>query len=250
MMVEHRLDHLSRKRYRKFLIFQSSVSLLLLAASAFYLQMVSSGYVFSLAAAALWLAASHGFLVYSLRVWKTPADGMTLARFGLGIIALIVACAGGAGVLILAVMSMASLGDWIDGRLAALYGATPQGAILDSETDQTLIFILAVLGVTVGGLGVWLLLFPCYRYGYVLLLEIFAIPADNPKPKAGGNFRGRAICAMSQAALLANLLPYLALSVKTSLSVLALAFLIYSFADDLLYQFKERFQHSIHSSRL
>lgn len=248
-MTEQHLDHSSRKRYRKFLIFQSSISILLLAVTAFYLQTVSSGYVFGIVLTILWVLGSHGFLAYSLRAWRTPADWATLFRFLVGIAGLIMASYGEAVWLILVMMSLASLGDWMDGRLAALYGDTPQGAILDAETDQALVLMLAVLGITVGGVGVWLLLFPLYRYGYVLLLEIFAIPADDPKPKAGGNLRGRVVCAATQLALLGNLLLPLALPAKTLLSALALVFLTYSFADDMLYQFRERFIHSFYSPK-
>ncbi|QBQ55635.1 CDP-alcohol phosphatidyltransferase family protein [Nitrosococcus wardiae] len=248
-MSEQHLDHSSRKCYRKFLIFQSSISILLLAVTAFYLQMLSPGYAFGIVLTALWVMGSHGFLAYFLRAWRTPADWVTLLRFWVGIAGLMIASCGGAVALVLVMMIIASFGDWMDGRLATLYGGTPQGAILDAETDQALVFMLAVLGVTVGGLGVWLLLFPLYRYGYVLLLEVFAIPADDPKPKAGGNLRGRIVCAATQVVLLANLLPHLALPAKNLLSALALVFLTYSFADDILYQFRERFIPSLHSPK-
>ncbi|ABA57585.1 hypothetical protein Noc_1080 [Nitrosococcus oceani ATCC 19707] len=240
-MAEGYHNHIFRQQYRRLLIFQSLISVLLLAASAFYLQKVPAGYAFVISVAVFWLLGSHGFLIYFLRAWRTPADWATLLRFFLAIAGLLIAIFGGALLWILVMTSLASLGDWLDGWLADRYGGTSQGAILDAETDQTLIFMLAVLGASVGGLALWVLLFPAYRYGYILLLEIFAIPADDPKPKAGDNFRGRIACATIQVALLANLLPSLALPVKTLFSALALGFLTYSFADDLFYQFKARF---------
>jgi phosphatidylglycerophosphate synthase len=222
------------------LIRQSSLSILLLGIVAFYLQEVSAGYSFGIVIAAVWLISSHIFLLYFLRAWRTPADIVTAFRFFLGIAGLIMAFYSGEAVLLVFVMmSIAALGDWIDGWLATTYGPTPEGAILDAETDQTLIWMLSVLGISLGGLGMWLLLFPLYRYGYVLLLEVFAIPSDNPKPKEGRNLRGRIICAVTQVVLLANLLPILALPVKSLLSTLALAFLTYSFADDIFYQFRK-----------
>ncbi|ADJ28788.1 CDP-alcohol phosphatidyltransferase family protein [Nitrosococcus watsonii] len=240
-MAEGYHNHISRQKYRRFLIFQSLISVLLLAASAFYLQKVPAGYAYVILVIAFWLLGNHGFLICCLRVWRTPADWATLLRFFLSIAGLLVATFEEALLWIFIMLSLASLGDWLDGWLADRYGGTPQGAILDAETDQTLVFMLAVLGASVGGLALWVLLFPAYRYGYILLLEMFAIPADDPKPKAGGNFRGRVVCATIQVALLANLLPSLALPVKTLFSTLALGFLTYSFADDLFYQFKTRF---------
>ena len=102
-----------------------------------------------------------------------------------------------------------------------------------------LVFMLAVLGITVHGLGVRLLLFPAYRYGYILLLEGLAIPADNPKLRVGDNFWGRTVCAIVQVALLANLLSGLPLTVKIPFSAPAGLLLTYSFAADLCYQFNK-----------
>jgi len=238
-MAEEHLDHASRKRYHNLMLFQAFAFIIVLLFLAFYRQMLSVGYAPGILLTALCLTSSYGFLLYSLGTWRTPADAATIFRFFLGIIGLIIAVLGEGGRLwILGIMVLASLGDWIDGWLATLYGATPQGAILDAETDQMLIFMLAVLGMTLGGLGSWLLLFPFYRYGYILLLALFAIPADNPKPKEGNNFRGRVVCAVTQTALLVNLMPSLSLSVKVPLSATVLVLLTFSFVDDIFYQLR------------
>jgi phosphatidylglycerophosphate synthase len=229
-----------QKRYRKLMILQASAFTLLLALLAFYRQMRFSGYAPAILVTLAGLTVGYGLLLYSLRAWRTPADIATVLRFFLGAVALLMACVGEREVVwIFMLMVFASLGDWVDGRLATAYGATPQGAILDAETDQMLVFMLAVLGIVLGGLGGWLLLFPAYRYGYILLLEGWAIPADDPKPKAGDNFRGRAICAITQGALLANLVPSFSLAAKSLFSAMALALLTYSFVADIFYQFKK-----------
>jgi phosphatidylglycerophosphate synthase len=233
------LHELQRLRYRKWLIAQSVLCLALLAVLAFYPGELETGHLFL--AIGLWLLTSHGVLTYSLSALQTAADVMTAFRCLLGVSGFLLAgYEREPSALVLTLVGLALVGDWIDGRLARAHGATEHGAIFDAETDQSIVMMLAVMVVNLTDMEIWILLFPAYRYVYILLLERFDIPTDNPKPKQGRNARARLVCAFTVIILFADLLPLVALEVKQTLSIIALLALTYSFADDIFYNFTMR----------
>ena len=203
------------------------------------LGLLGLGFVSPLIAVALAPLFHLGALqtLWSLKTHRpTVADRVTLVR-AWGVAALYpLGFFWGAtwGLLALACL-WASL-DLIDGALARRFGATAFGAVFDMEMDQLMVTALALLGVLFTGLGPWLLLFPALRYIHLLLLRHRNLPRLDPKPKAGDNRRARLICALVVVVLLSNLLPLtIALEWRALANGLALALLVWSFADDFVF---------------
>ncbi len=81
------------------------------------------------------IALSYGTLVAILRAGRRPADVVTIGR-GLGLLAtILLAVAGWPGWWFVALAIV--LLDLVDGAVARRFGGSPQGAVLDMETDPT-----------------------------------------------------------------------------------------------------------------
>lgn len=159
------------------------------------------------------VALSYPWLWRILRVQGRPADLATGARWLL-LLALCLplwmlagegeARAIGFGTWF-GLMAVA-LADLLDGALARRFGATEAGAILDMETDQFLLLVLAVTALATGA-GPWPVLVPEIRYLFILAMTAARIPRHDPKPKDGDNRRGRIYCAVVTGLLLASIFP-------------------------------------------
>ena len=186
------------------------------------------------AVSAVVLAVSMGVsqlaLVAILRAWRTLADAVTLTRFA-GLLAVVLCCdtphrfglwCGAVAVVLL---------DLVDGAVARWRGGSPEGAVLDMETDQFTVLALSVLVVSDGG-GVHVLALPALRYVFVLAMWLLGLPAHDPKPVRGDNRRGRRCCAIVMTLLLAALWPGLAGGLRDAATGVAVLVLAWSFASD------------------
>jgi phosphatidylglycerophosphate synthase len=181
--------------------------------------------VIAAAMGASWLA-----LAVLLRAWRTLADAVTCVRFA-GLLAVML-CSGtehrfGLWGGALAVVLL----DLVDGAVAGARGGSPEGAVLDMETDQFTVLGLSVLVVADGG-GVHALALPALRYLFVLAMWLLGLPAHDPKPVHGDNRRGRRCCAIVMSLLLCALWPGLAGVVRDAATGLAVLVLAWSFASD------------------
>lgn len=169
-------------------------------------------------------------LVAVLGAVRKPADFATILR-GLGVVA--VAWMGFElrdwtwWTLVVLVV----LGDLADGWLARRYGGSPQGAVLDMETDQLTILALSSLFVLVGG-GVHTLMLPALRYIFVLAMWILGTPAHDPKPVNGDNRRGRRICAAVVVSLILAHCPQMPVALGNLGTAIAVALLCWSYSSD------------------
>jgi phosphatidylglycerophosphate synthase len=107
--------------------------------------------------------------------------------------------------LCFALLALAVLGDLADGAVARRYGPTQQGAVLDMETDQLTVLVLAWL-CWERGIVASVLLVPAMRWLYVLAMRWRRLPAWEPKP-TGDNARGRTVCAIVVGSLLFAICP-------------------------------------------
>ncbi len=183
---------------------------------------------------------SYGCL-FALISARRPADWVTLARV----------CAL-AGAMVLAnrservepgvwcLCALAIAADLVDGWLARRTGGSAAGAVLDMEADQTATLGLAVLAVVPCGVGAWALLLPAFRYTFVLLGWLAALPAHDPKPKAGDNRRARAICALAMVLQLAAIAPFTPSAIRAVCIATAIAAFTYSYSDDVQFLLRHR----------
>lgn len=129
--------------------------------------------------------------------------------------------------------------DLADGAIARRFGPTPQGAVLDMETDQFTVMALAMLVVWHGG-APHVLILPGLRYVFVLAMWWVGAPAHDPKPVDGDNRRGRLICAAVVVALLVALWPDVVGLPRDLVTAVAVALLAYSFTGDALFLVRHR----------
>lgn len=187
---------------------------------------------------ALLVLVSYAVLVALLRAGRRIADAVTIVRL-LGVATVLYH-----GAQELSTWTwFAALGvvmlDLADGAVARHYGPTPQGAVLDMETDQFTVLALATLVVWHGGLP-HVLILPGLRYGFVFAMWAVGAPAHDPKPVAGDNRRGRRVCAAVLVALLAALWPGTPNVVRDVLSAAAVILLAWSFAGDAAFLVRHR----------
>jgi phosphatidylglycerophosphate synthase len=175
------------------------------------------------------MALSYVALVVLLRAWRRPADAATIARFA-GIAATFAFAAPAQwwtwGLLLAFVVA-----DLLDGWLARRFGGSPEGAVLDMETDQFTVLALA-LACRGEGIAAHVLVLPALRYAFVVLAWLLRIPAHDPKPVNGDNRRGRLVCACVFAALLTAAAPPVAPALGNGIVAVAVVLLAWSFAAD------------------
>jgi len=168
------------------------------------------------------------------------ADRITLGRLLVGcLVAAAVALSEEVSWWAWSALLLAALADLLDGRVARAAGTTEQGAILDMESDQLMVLIMAVLCVSAGGHDAWVLLLPGYRYLYVVGLMMASLPAHETRPR-GSNVRGRLVCGVVVAALLFGLAPVVSVSIARGPLLVAVMALGWSFGSDALHLFGGR----------
>jgi len=176
------------------------------------------------------LGLSYVILVKILRAGRSLADVVTIARFTM-LVMLVVEGAPAFGKEWWGVAVAAVLLDLVDGAVARRFGGSPEGAILDMETDQFTVLVLASLVVWHGG-GAHVLVLPALRYAFVLAMWAVGAPAHDPKPVNGDNRRGKRICAAVMVALLVALWPGVNATVRDVTTAVAVLLLGWSFTAD------------------
>lgn len=173
---------------------------------------------------------SYFALVVILRAGRGLADVVTIARFGM-LTMLVVETRTAFDVVWWGVAVIAVLLDLVDGAIARRRGGSPEGAVLDMETDQFTVLVLASLVVQHGG-GVHVLVLPALRYAFVLAMWAVGAPAHDPKPVNGDNRRGKRICAAVMVALLVALWPGGNTTLRDVTTLIAVLLLAWSFTAD------------------
>lgn len=193
-------------------------------------------------AVGLMAAGSYALLWGVLRVGRRPADWVTGGRFVILLVCFAGAWQGddlGWGLWLGAGLALAA--DLLDGWVARKFGGSDAGAILDMETDQLAIVLLAILAIRFGGLQPWILGLPLLRPLYVLVASLRRLPAHDPKPVDGDNSRGRRIAALVMVAVFVAAGPeVIPLRFKEGLAALALVALVWSFWSDFAYLLRRR----------
>jgi len=152
------------------------------------------------------------------------APGLAVAHPGYGWAALVVA------------VSALAL-DGIDGWLARRAGLTSAfGARFDMEVDAALILVLATLIWLTGKAGIWVLALGLIRYAFVIG-GVFLPWLNTPLPDS---FRRKAVCVVQVAVLAALLAPPVAPPVSQIAAGAALLALIWSFAVDVIWLWRQR----------
>jgi phosphatidylglycerophosphate synthase len=172
------------------------------------------------------------------RAWFAPCSRLTLGRAGIaalltGLLAAPAALARpeiGWGALALALVALAL--DGADGWMARRRGQeSAWGARFDMEADAALILVLSALALAGGKAGAWVLALGLMRYGFVAAGWLRPrLTAELPP-----SFRRKTVCVLQVAALAALLAPVVEPPVSTALAAVALAFLVWSFAVDVLW---------------
>jgi phosphatidylglycerophosphate synthase len=193
------------------------------------------------AAAPILAGGSYLALWGILRAGRRAADWVTLARFA-GFQALFVAVVL-TGTLTWALWTglvVVVLLDLADGWVARRYGGSRAGAILDMEADQLVTLGLALLACGYAGVGIWILLLPGFKYGYVLWTGILRLPFHDPRPMHGENRRAKTICAVVMVILLTCTVPVLPAVVRSVTGWIAVVLLAYSFGRDAWFLTRQR----------
>lgn len=186
------------------------------------------------------LAAISYAILFARISERRPADWVTLARVVMlgGVL-----CLAGGGPPDWPLWSLAAVTvgtDLVDGWLARRTGASQAGAVLDMEADQLVTVGLAVLAVAAVGVGTWALLLPAFRYLYVLLGWVLALPFHDPKPKGGDNRRARVVCAGMMVLLLVAIAPGVPHGARVACLAAAILALLWSYGDDVRYLLARR----------
>jgi phosphatidylglycerophosphate synthase len=180
------------------------------------------------------IAVSHVVLVVLLRVGKSLADRITIARFVVATGAAALACAGGGvSLAVWVALGVALAGDALDGYVARRRGGSAAGAILDMETDQLALLVLALLAVAQRGAPAVVLVVPALRYLKVAAHAALGLDARSPRPRSGDNREARLLCAIASLALLVAVAPFAGAAIVTAASVVAAAALSWSYRVDL-----------------
>jgi phosphatidylglycerophosphate synthase len=177
------------------------------------------------------ILGSAAVLVALLGAGRRLADVVTVARLGV-LCAAVFTGLGGVDGTVFTLAVAAVLLDLADGAVARRCGGSPEGAILDMETDQLATLGLAVVLVAGRGLSPWVLVLPALRYLFVLAMLAVGVAAHDPKPVDGDNRRGRRICACMFVLMLVALLPVVPRPWADGATLLAVLLLCWSFAAD------------------
>lgn len=176
-----------------------------------------------------------------LRAGRRAADWVTLVRFA-GFQALFVAVVLSGTLdwtLWIGLVAVVLL-DLADGWVARRYGGSSAGAILDMETDQLVTLGLALLACGYARVGIWILLLPAFKYGYVLWTGLLRLPFHDPRPMHGENQRAKTICAVVMVVLLTCTMPVLPAIVRFVTGWFAVVLLAYSFGSDAWFLTRQR----------
>ena len=164
-----------------------------------------------------------------------PANRVTLGRstLVLPVSALALEPAGLAGLVwwwVIAVSTIAMVGDGIDGYVARRTGTTTAfGARFDMELDSFLALALSILVWRIGKVGPWILLIGAFRYLFVIAGWLWpALTAELPASQ-----RRKTVCVVDGVVLLVCLGPVIPSSVASPAAAAALLLLTWSFAVDI-----------------
>ena len=137
----------------------------------------------------------------------------------------------------MAIAGIALALDGLDGVLARRSQLeSPFGARFDMEVDAFLGLVLAVLALQSGKAGVWVLALGVLRYLFLACMLVWPwLSADLPQ-----SFRRKAICVVQIGTLVALLSPLLGPPVSTGIAAVAAMLLVWSFAVDVLWLFRNR----------
>lgn len=169
-------------------------------------------------------------LALVLRAGRRAADQVTILR-GITAAAALLLAPFADPWLCFALLTAAACADLLDGRIARRHGPTAAGAVLDMETDQLAVLVLAWLGRE-RGITAFVLMLPAMRYLFVLAMRLRSLPAHDPKPVSGDNTRGRTVCAIVVASLLLALCPAVPLAGANAAVALGALLLLWSFSAD------------------
>jgi len=127
--------------------------------------------------------------------------------------------------------------DGLDGWVARrTHSATAFGARFDMELDAFFIAVLCCALVVLDKLGGWVLLCGALRYGFVAAGLVWHW-LQRPLPPS---FRRQLVCVWQVASLLVALLPFVAPFWAMLCVSLALVLLMYSFASDVAWLYRQR----------
>ena len=133
---------------------------------------------------------------------------------------------------VLAVTAFALALDGLDGVLArARDQESPFGARFDMEVDALLILLLALLAWLQAKAGPWVLVIGALRYGFVAAGWLWPILA-RPLPPS---FRRKAVCVVQGVSLAVLLAPVVQSPASDAIAGMALLFILYSFAVDVIW---------------
>ncbi|WP_299734593.1 CDP-alcohol phosphatidyltransferase family protein [uncultured Roseobacter sp.] len=165
-------------------------------------------------------------------------NSVTLARAAMiSVLAGAVLEPGSAPWIVFVIASVAFAMDGLDGWLARRSGLSSAfGARFDMETDAVLGALLALILLSSGRAGPEVLVLGFTRYVFVAASIVI--------PKLGGalpeSFRRKAVCVVQIAALIILLCPLTPASLLWPISVSAALLLLWSFAIDIRWLFRER----------
>lgn len=170
-----------------------------------------------------------------------PANGVTLLRALLACLfaGLVLQVAGEAGPLppetawcFTALALLALLLDGLDGFLARRQGLSSAfGARFDMEVDAATILLLSLLAWLLDKAGGWILLAGALRYLFLAAAQPWPWLAGPLPPST----RRKAVCVLQGLVLALLLAPPLVSSLSDAAAAVALAFLLYSFAVDVIW---------------
>lgn len=225
----------------RWLVAQAVGWLPLLAVAAWLGSATSAGHQWLLGIAALATLLSAAALWRIVGAGGRVADRVTAARLTLLIgVVLAIAVESRISWPLWAGLLAAVLLDLADGWCARRFGGSRGGAVLDMESDQFTVTLLALTAVGFAAAGPWLLALPAMKHVNVLFLTACGLPAHDPRPRAGDNLSGRLICAGVLAALLVAGAPITPRGVEIVVGLAAVAALAWSFGRDLIYLLRRR----------
>lgn len=148
----------------------------------------------------------------------------------------------------LALASLCALAlDGVDGSIARRSGSESAfGARFDMELDALFLLALALIIISMGKAGAWVLAIGLIRYGFVAAM--YGWPwLDQSLP---ASFRRKTVCVWQVATLLVCLLPPVTPDFASLALAVALGLLVYSFAVDLRWLSRQRRYDKTHQEQV